>query len=126
MEVVVKNRAEKKEKHDKLVVHLLEEKRKVKKQEENADNYYLINYYMDKKTLFLKAAAIGVVLNVVLSYALSPFATDEEIKPPNGATNLSFKSQIMHMLVHHKQVMLSSSLIVALLVGISCWIACRI
>ena len=81
---------------------------------------------MDKKTLFLKAAAIGVVLNVVLSYALSPFATDEEIKPPNGATNLSFKSQIMHMLVHHKQVMLSSSLIVALLVGISCWIACRI
>jgi hypothetical protein len=81
---------------------------------------------MDKKTLFLKAAAIGVVLNVVLSYALSPFATDEEVKPSNGAANLSFKSQIMHMLVHHKQVMLSSSLIVALLVGISCWIACRI
>mgnify|MGYP001219059038 FL=1 len=80
---------------------------------------------MDKKTLFLKAAAIGVVLNVVLAYALSPFATDDEIKPPNGAGNLSFKSQIMHMLVHHKQVMLSSSLIVALLVGISCWIACQ-
>ena len=34
---------------------------------------------MDKKTLFLKAAAIGVVLNIVLSYALSPFATDDEI-----------------------------------------------
>lgn len=81
---------------------------------------------MDKKTLFLKAAVIGVVLNVVLSYALSPFATKEEVKPPNGAGNLSFKSQIIHMLVHHKQVMLSSSLIVALLVGISCWIACRI
>lgn len=81
---------------------------------------------MDKKTLFLKAAVVGVVLNVVLSYALSPFATKEEVKPPNGAGNLSFKSQIIHMLVHHKQVMLSSSLIVALLVGISCWIACRI
>jgi len=63
---------------------------------------------------------------VVLSYALSPFATKEEVKPPNGAGNLSFKSQIIHMLVHHKQVMLSSSLIVVLLVGISCWIACRI
>lgn len=80
---------------------------------------------MDKKTLFLKAAFIGVVLNIVLSFGLSPFATDEEVKPPNGAGNLSFKSQIMHMLVHHKQVVLTSSLIVALLVGISCWIACR-
>ncbi len=80
---------------------------------------------MDKKTLFLKAAFIGVVLNTVLSFALAPFATDEEVKPPNGAGNLSFKSQIMHMLVHHKQVILTSSLIVALLVGISCWIACR-
>lgn len=81
---------------------------------------------MDKKTLFLKAAAVGVLLNIVLSYALSPFATEDEIKPPNGAANLSFKSQIMHMLVHHKQVMLTSSLIVALLVGISCWVACRL
>ena len=80
---------------------------------------------MDKKTLFLKAAAIGVVLNVVLSYALSPFATEDEIKPPNGAKNLSFKSQIMHMLVHHKQVMLTSSLIIAVVVGLSCWLACR-
>ena len=81
---------------------------------------------MDKKTLFLKAAAIGVVLNVVLSFAFSPFATAEEVKPPNGADKLSFKSQIMHMLVHHKQVMFISSLIVALLTGLSCWLACRI
>ena len=81
---------------------------------------------MDKTAIVLKAVVIGVVLNVFLSYALSPFATKEEVKPPNGAGNLSFKSQIMHMLVHHKQVMLTSSLIVALLVGISCWIACRI
>jgi hypothetical protein len=77
------------------------------------------------KTLFLKSAVIAVVLNIALSYLLSPFATDEEVNPPNGATNLAFKSQIMHMLVHHKQVMLSSSLIVALLAGISCFIACR-
>jgi len=81
---------------------------------------------MDKKTLFLKAAVIGIVLNIALSYGLSPFATSEEVKPPNGASNLAFKSQIMHMLVHHKQVMLSSSLIVALLVGISCFVACQL
>ena len=80
---------------------------------------------MDKKTLFLKAAVIGVILNILLSYALSPFATEDEVKPPNGAENLSFKSQIMHMLYHHKQVILTSSIIVAVVVGISCWLACR-
>ena len=81
---------------------------------------------MNKKTLFIKTAIIGIILNVGLSLAISPFATKEEIKPPNGASKLSFKSQIMHMLVHHKQVILTSSLIVALVSGISCWIACRI
>tara|TARA_Y100000591_G_scaffold332494_1_gene370032 strand:- start:2184 stop:2432 length:249 start_codon:yes stop_codon:yes gene_type:complete len=74
----------------------------------------------------LYAALIGVVLNVVLSYILSPFATKEEIKPPNGAANLSFKEQIMHMLVHHKQVMITSSLIVALLVGLSTFFALKL
>ena len=74
----------------------------------------------------LYAALIGVVLNVVLSYILSPFATKEEIKPPNGAANLSFKEQIMHMLVHHKQVIITSSLIVALLVGLSTFFALKL
>ena len=74
---------------------------------------------MDKKTLFLKAAAIGVLLNVVLSYALSPFATKDEIKPPNGAAKLSFKGQLMHMFVHHAQVGFTSSIIVAIIVSVS-------
>jgi hypothetical protein len=78
------------------------------------------------KNLFLKTAIISVILNITLSFCLSPYATAEEVKPPNGASNLSFKSQIIHMLVHHKQVMLTSSLIVALVSGISCYIACRI
>ena len=81
---------------------------------------------METKTLFLKSALIGAILNIILSYGLSPFATAEELKPSKGASNLSFKSQIMHMLVHHKHVMLTSSLIIALLAGISCFIACRI
>jgi hypothetical protein len=79
-----------------------------------------------KKDLYIKTALIAVALNVVLSYALSPFATKEEIKPPNGASELSFKSQIMHMLVHHKQVIFTSSLIVALVTGLACFIACHI
>ena len=74
----------------------------------------------------LYAALIGVVLNVVLSYVLSPFATKEEMKPPNGAANLSFKQQIMHMLVHHKQVIITSSLIIALLVGLSTFFALKL
>ena len=74
----------------------------------------------------LYASLIGIILNVGLSYLLSPFATKEEIKPPNGAANLSFKEQIMHMLVHHKQVMITSSLIVALLVGLSTFFALKL
>ncbi len=64
----------------------------------------------------------SVVLNIVLPMVVAPFATEDEIKPPNGAENLSFKSQIMHMLVHHKQVPLASSLVVALIVGLSVYL----
>ena len=39
---------------------------------------------MDKKTLFLKAAFIGVVLNTVLSFALSPFDYQ-----PSGTCNFN-------------------------------------
>ena len=76
--------------------------------------------------LSIKSAFVGVILNIVLSLILAPFATKEEIKPPNGASKLSFKSQIMHMLVHHGQVLFSSSIIIALLVAISVGIAIKI
>ncbi len=76
--------------------------------------------------LYFKSAVIGVLLNIFLSLVLGPFASKEEIKPSKGAANLSFKSQIMHMLVHHGQVLFSSSLIVALLVGLSVILASKI
>ena len=79
-----------------------------------------------KNILFVKASFIGVVLNIVLALALSPFASKEEVKPPNGAAKLSFKSQVIHMLVHHGQVLFTSSLIVAVLVGLSVCIAQKI
>ena len=47
---------------------------------------------------------VGVILNVVLSVVFSAHATPTQVKPPNGAENLDFFDQIMHMLVHHKQV----------------------
>ena len=52
----------------------------------------------------LNACIYAVVLNLVLPMVAKPFATKDEIKPPNGADKLSFKSQVMHMLVHHAQV----------------------
>ena len=67
----------------------------------------------------INAMIIGVILNLVLPVALKPLATPNEIKPPNGASNLSYKGQFMHMMVHHNQIPIMSSLIVALIVGLS-------
>ena len=69
--------------------------------------------------LALKSACIGIVLNIVLPMILTPMALPEEVKPPRGAKNLSPKGQFMHMMVHHNQVVLMSSLIVALIVFLS-------
>ena len=62
---------------------------------------------------------VGIVINLVLPKIVMPFATKEEIKPPNGAENLSFKEQLMHMLVHHGQVPLTSSIIIAVIIFVS-------
>ena len=68
----------------------------------------------------LNTCIYAVVLNFVIPMIARPFATPEEIKPPNGdASKLSFKSQIMHILVHHAQIPLSSSLIIVLIVSLS-------
>tara|TARA_B100000427_G_scaffold175537_1_gene145993 strand:- start:479 stop:727 length:249 start_codon:yes stop_codon:yes gene_type:complete len=64
----------------------------------------------------------GVLLNIVLPLVLKPYATEEEIKPPNGAASLSLKGQFMHMMVHHNQVPLMSSVIIAIIVGLSVYL----
>ena len=63
--------------------------------------------------------AIAVIINLLLPMIMKPFATEEEIKPSSGASNLSMKGQIMHMLVHHAQVPISSSIVVAVIVIVS-------
>ncbi len=68
-------------------------------------------------------SVVGVFLNITLSLILSPFATPAQITPPNGAAQLDFFSQIMHMLVHHGQVLLTSSLIIFAIVFLSTIIA---
>ena len=73
----------------------------------------------NKDKLLFCSVMVGIVINLILPILAKPFATQEEIKPPNGAANLSFKGQIMHMLVHHAQVPLTSSLIIVLIVSLS-------
>ena len=80
---------------------------------------YNVYYIMFNDKLLLYSVAVGVIINLVLPQVLLPFATPEEIKPPNGATLLSFKKQLMHMFVHHAQVPITSSIIVAIIVLLS-------
>ena len=71
------------------------------------------------KNLIICSVVFGILINLILPQILKPFATPEEIKPPNGAENLTFKEQLMHMFVHHAQVPLSSSIIIAVIVSLS-------
>ena len=75
-----------------------------------------------ESTCIINAMIIGVILNLVLPLALKPLATSNEIKPPNGASNLSYKGQFMHMMVHHGQVPFMSSVIIAIIVGLSVYL----
>ena len=68
------------------------------------------------------AIVIGVVLNIVLPMVVNPFATGEEKMPKGGAASLDSKGQFVHMLVHHGQVPIVSSFIVAIIVGLSVFI----
>ena len=47
--------------------------------------------------LYYKIPIILVILGIIIPMILSPFATPQEINP-NNISNLSFKSQIMHMI----------------------------
>lgn len=66
-----------------------------------------------------KIVMYAVIINLIVPYFLKPFASNDEIKPPNGAASLSMKGQIMHMFVHHSQVPVSSSIIVAIIVALA-------
>lgn len=86
----------------------------------------IIYFYsiMNKNSkLLICAIVIGVLINLILPTVLARFATKEQIKPPKGAAALPFFDQLMHMFVHHAQVPLTSSIIVAIIVGLSVFIS---
>ena len=80
----------------------------------------------DETKCIMNAMIMGVILNLVLPLVVTPFASKEEIKPSQGAAALSYKGQFVHMLVHHKQVPLVSSLIVALIVGLAVYLGYKV
>ena len=79
--------------------------------------------FMFIKKMLVYSVLIAVIINIILPLIVRPFATPNQIKPPNGAQNLSFFDQLMHMFVHHAQVPLTSSVIVAIIVGLSVFLA---
>ena len=74
----------------------------------------------------IKPIMVGIAINLALPKIVTPLATPEEIKPPTGAKDLNMKQQLVHMLVHHGQVPISSSIIVATIVGLSVYLAGKI
>ena len=76
----------------------------------------------DETKCIVNAMIMGVTLNLVLPLVVTPFASKEEVNPPDGAAALSYKGQFVHMLVHHNQVPVMSSLIVAIIVGLAVYL----
>ena len=81
---------------------------------------------MTNKNIILKVTVFSILLNLALPTFFYKLATKDEIKPPNGAKNLSLKGQLMHMFVHHAQVPLSSSIIVGIIASVSTFLAVNI
>ena len=70
---------------------------------------------MHEKVL-LGTVLASVVLNLVLPMVAKQFATDKQV---NGGNDMNLWDNMMHMLVHHADKPLSSSLVVALVVVLS-------
>ena len=76
---------------------------------------------MGDSDCIINAVLMGVLLNLGLPLVLKPLATPEEVRPKDAAS-LSFKGQFMHMMVHHNQVPLVSSVIIAIIVGLAVYL----
>tara|TARA_Y100000996_G_scaffold382975_1_gene338600 strand:- start:162 stop:398 length:237 start_codon:yes stop_codon:yes gene_type:complete len=74
---------------------------------------YIMRRRMD---LALKAAAVGFFLNIALALII----------PMIPRTNVDFVDEIITMAKHHRRTMVSSSLLVAVAVYLSIYIAKRI
>ena len=76
--------------------------------------------------ILINSVLYAIILNVIISFAIDFIASEKEKNPPNGANKLTFKEQIIHMFVHHKQVVFASSILVAIVVAFSIGLAQKI
>lgn len=76
------------------------------------------------KTLFLKTGAIALLLNMVVSLVLTALASPEQKDTTADASELPFQSQLFRAAVGSSQVLVASSLLVALVAGCACLAAC--
>lgn len=76
----------------------------------------------DEYLCILNAIIWGLILNIVLPLLIKPLASDKEKEPPDGASKLNYKEQFVHMLVHHGQVPIISSIIIAFIIGVSIYL----
>ena len=67
----------------------------------------------------LCVVAVSVVLNIVLPMLAAQVASPEQAHPSVSPAELSLVDQVVHMFVHHSQVPVTSSIIVAAIVAIS-------
>jgi len=73
----------------------------------------------------IKPIAIGVAINLILPQIVKPFASPKEIKP-DDVKQLNFKEKVVHVMVHHEQLPIATSLIVGTLVGLSVYLSKKI
>ena len=79
----------------------------------------MINTSPDVINKCLTASLIAVLINVIYSFSVLPFATSEQIVPTYGVENLSYFSQMVHILVLNNRAMLASSILIFNLIFIS-------
>ena len=76
--------------------------------------------------LLINSLLYAILINVVASFAFDFIASQDEKKPTKSVDKLNFKEKIVHMFVHHKQVIFASTIIVAAIVGLSIGFAQKI
>ena len=69
------------------------------------------------------ASSIAVLINAVLSFTVLPFATAEQIYPSYGPQDLSYFSQMVHLLLLDNQVIIANSILVFVMVFSSVLVA---
>tara|TARA_B100001769_G_scaffold106290_1_gene82557 strand:+ start:812 stop:1096 length:285 start_codon:yes stop_codon:yes gene_type:complete len=76
-----------------------------------------ISFVVIKKSFI--AAVVAVLINIIASFIVLPFASSEQIYPPSGVENLDHYSQIVHLLLLDNRVIISNSILVSIIVFIS-------